>query len=150
MRDEHVYGSNRKWATILRIFWDADVTKKGKDGKTEDRGKVMIFVGYPFNWEVNVMRMWNPETNPVIVSQYIIFLNRMCYKRTDVEERLWLKDDKPQADDAVGDDEELADDNGNDTFSGDGDEDEFSDHESVVGDTITNNATVTWIGRTVK
>ena len=53
----------------------------------------------------------------------------MYYERTEMEERFQLDD--------------VASNDGNDTFSANSDEDEFSDHESVVGDTITNNATVT-------
>ena len=63
------------------------------------------------------MRMWNPEKNRVIVSQEIIFLKRMYYKRTEVEERLQLEDGKPQADDTVDDDKESVGIDGNDTFS---------------------------------
>ena len=36
MRDEHVYGSNPKWTTDLRIFGEAGVVKEGKYGRTVD------------------------------------------------------------------------------------------------------------------
>ena len=67
----------------------------------------------------------------------------MYHQETEAEERLRLEDDKPQADDAGDDDEEeLAGNNGYDNFSVNGDEDEFSDHESITGDAVTKNATV--------
>ena len=143
MRDEHVYGSNPKWTTDLRIFGEAGVVKEGKYGRTVDRCKAVMFVGYLVNREVNSMQMWNPETNQVIVSRDIIFLKCIHYERIEVEERLQLEDDKPQVDDDVDNDEELADNDGNDTFSANSDDDEFLDHESVAENTVINNATVT-------
>ena len=67
----------------------------------------------------------------------------MYYKQTEAEERIRLADDMPQADDVVNDDEELAVNGGNDTFSSNGDKDEFLNQESISGDTVTNNATIT-------
>ena len=47
-RDDYVNGSNLKWATHLRIFREAGMVKEEKDRKTGDRGKAMMFIGYPF------------------------------------------------------------------------------------------------------
>ena len=148
-RDEHVYGSNPKWARNLRIFGEACVTKEGKDSKTDDQGEAMMLVGYPFNREVDSMRMWNPYTNRVIISRDVLWPKHMFYVASKISEPLKLEDDA-QADGAVDEDEASVSDDGTDTVSENGDEDESSNRESIAGGTVTNDATVTSIGQTVR
>ena len=47
---------------------------EGKDGKTRDRGEVMMFVGYPLNQESDSVRMWTPEMYCVVVTDNVIWL----------------------------------------------------------------------------
>ena len=54
--------------------------KDGKDGKTGDRGELMMFVWYPSNCESNSVRMWNPQTNQVVTTRDVIWMNRMFFE----------------------------------------------------------------------
>ncbi len=58
-RDEHIHGKNLRWASNLRTWVEAVVVKEGENRKTGDKGKPMMFVGYPLNREANSVRMWN-------------------------------------------------------------------------------------------
>lgn len=108
-RDEHVFGSNPKWAANLRTWGEAGVVKVGKDGKTGDRGIKMMFVGYS-NRESDSCRMFNPETNRVWSTRDVIWLNKMFYEKpVDNEINVGLEIElDPSAEDEVeqGDDYE--------------------------------------------
>ena len=71
-RDMHVYDKLPKWTRNMRTFGEAGVVKEGKDTKTGDRGIEVMFVGFPFNRESDTVRMWNPCTNRVCTSRYVI------------------------------------------------------------------------------
>ena len=62
-RDMHVYKENLRWSKNLRTWGEAGVVKEGKDGKTDDRGEAMMFFRYPYNHELDSVRMWNLNTN---------------------------------------------------------------------------------------
>ena len=95
------------------------------------------------------MQMWNPDMNRVTVSHDVIWLKCVFYVARKTLEPLELDNDA-RADDAFDEDEALVGDDGSDTVSENGDEDESPDHESIAGDTVINNTTVTQIGCTVK
>ena len=54
--------------------------KDGKDGKTGDRGELMMFVGYPSNCESDSVRMWNPQMNRVVMTRNVIWMKRMFFE----------------------------------------------------------------------
>ena len=100
-RDVHVYGKNAKWAKQLRTFGEAGVCKEGKNAKTGDRGQDMMFVGYPMNREEDSVRMWNPQTNRVVVTRDVIWLKRMFYVQENddgmkLDEWSEAQDEKPE------------------------------------------------------
>ena len=66
-----------------------------------------------------------------------------------IAEPFELEDDA-RADDAVDEDESSVDDDVMDTVSENGDEGESSDRESIAGDTVSNDTTVTHIGQTAR
>ena len=90
-----------------------------------NRGQDMMFVGYPFNQESDSVRMWNPLTNRVVITQDIIWMQRMFY---EVEKSIELVDNILTTDDAVEDVEEEVEAESN------------SDNESVDGESITREA----------
>eukprot|EP00970_Alexandrium_tamarense_P017113 scaffold8328_cov131-Alexandrium_tamarense.AAC.1 len=91
-RDDHVFKSNPKWANHLRTWGEAGVVKEGKRSKTGDRGKTMMFVGYAADRESDSFRMWNSDTNRVVVTRDVIFLKRMFFERP-VHESTYLMDE---------------------------------------------------------
>eukprot|EP01082_Thalassiosira_pseudonana_P000277 g29.t1 g29 contig1:64548-67487(+) len=91
-RDEHVFKSNPKWANHLRTWGEAGVVKEGKRSKTGDRGKTMMFVGYAADRESDSFRMWDSDTNRVVVTRDVIFLKRMFFERP-VHESTYLMDE---------------------------------------------------------
>jgi hypothetical protein len=58
---------------------EAGVVTEGKDGKADDRGATMIFVGYA-DRESDSVRMWDMRTSRVIVSRDVYWLKRMFFK----------------------------------------------------------------------
>jgi len=118
-RNEHVYGSNPKWANNLRTFGEAGVVKEGKDGKSGDRGTTMMFVGYPANRESDSKRMWNAETNRVVVTRDVLWLKRYFYQQKEQLQLDTAFDDSEEirTDDAAEDDDTAEDD---DNVSGQG------------------------------
>eukprot|EP01082_Thalassiosira_pseudonana_P003604 g3149.t1 g3149 contig12:1513564-1518213(-) len=83
--DEHVFKSNPKWANHLRTWGEAGVVKG-------DRGKTMMFVGYAADRESDSFRMWDSDTNRVVVTRDVIFLKRMFFERP-VHESTYLMDE---------------------------------------------------------
>jgi hypothetical protein len=81
-RDAHVNGSNPAWARNLRTFGEAGVVKDAKNAKTDNRGTVMMFIGYPDNREHDSVRMWNPEMNGIWTTRDVIWLKRYYFDRT--------------------------------------------------------------------
>ena len=75
-----MFGKNPNWAKNLHTWGQAIVVKEGKDGKTGDCGKLMMFVGYPSNGESDSVRMWNPTTNQVVTTRVVIWLKRMFFE----------------------------------------------------------------------
>ena len=99
----HVHGKNPRWARNLHVFGEAGVVKEGKDGKTGDRGQTLMFVGYPFNRELDSVRMWNPDTNRVITSRDILWMKRMFYEKLTSTAGTAALDDTALTEDAVDD-----------------------------------------------
>lgn len=108
-RDEHIFGSNPNWSANLRIFGEAGVVKEGKDGKTGDRGRKMMFVGYPPNRESDSVKMWDPNTNGVWTTRDVTFLDMMFYRAPEEEFELEIEEDNPPAhgDDAQDEESEV-------------------------------------------
>ena len=75
-------GLIRKFVKHLRT-WEAGTvkTRKVTTSKLEDRGTLCMFVGYAINHDSRVYRMWNRETNRIIISRDVIWLKRMFFER---------------------------------------------------------------------
>lgn len=58
------------------MWGEAVVVKKQMDGKTFDKGRVMMFVGYPANPGLDSVRMWI-DANRVVVTCNVI-LSSVC------------------------------------------------------------------------
>jgi hypothetical protein len=56
----------------------------GKDGKVDNRGITMVFMGYADEHAGNFYRMYNPVTSRVNVTQCIIWLRRMYFRTENV------------------------------------------------------------------
>eukprot|EP00956_Cyclotella_meneghiniana_P032405 scaffold89141_cov36-Cyclotella_meneghiniana.AAC.1 len=84
-RDEHVFGTLPNWHNNLHQWGEAVVAAEGKNKKTGDRGTVTMFVGYSGR-ESDSFRLWNPETNRVIVTRDVTFLGRMFYLQPENSE----------------------------------------------------------------
>ena len=54
------------------------VTKK--ISKVLDRGVQCMFVGYAMEHDGDVYRMWNPETDRVLISRDVIWMKRMFFE----------------------------------------------------------------------
>ena len=138
--DTHAHGKTPKWAMNMQTWGEAGVIKKGKDGKTGDRGIDMMFVGYPLNREEDSYRMWNKTTNGVVTSRDIIFLKQMFFAPAVKSESVELGDLSTmnnQAEDAV---DEYNDDSDEDMGKqGDGvrnDDSEVGDATAGVSESI--------------
>ena len=64
--------------------------KDGKDGKTGDRGELMMFVGYPSNCESDSVRMWNPQMNRGVMTRNVIWMKRMFFEPDSSEDKFVL------------------------------------------------------------
>jgi hypothetical protein len=99
-RDQHVFGQNPKWVTHMRTFGEAGVVAEGKHGKIGDRGIPMMFVGYS-DRESDSVRMWNPDTNGIVTSRDVVWLNRYFFKQPDtpfqVDENFGFQDGAQQS-----------------------------------------------------
>ena len=62
------------WAGVVK-------TKLTHQAKLQDRGTVMMFVGYPDNHAGDCYQMYNAKTQRVIVTRDIIWLDRMFYSK---------------------------------------------------------------------
>ena len=120
------------------------MVRKGKGGKSGDRGQTMMFVRYPFNRESDSVRMWNPETNGVVTTRDVIFLKHMFYASTTETEQLEVKVPVKNANEAKDDEEEEEEDKNDDdedvpelAYNDDTNENEESDaddDESAAGE----------------
>ena len=96
-RIEHWCGSLPQFSKGLRVWGEAGVVKtKGKrDSKLSDRGTTCMLVGYNVNSGGDVYRMWNPTTSRVICTRDIIWLKKMFYTKSEVQDdELVLSDDE--------------------------------------------------------
>ena len=75
---ELMFKSKGKELKSLKRFGEmCVVTTKAKiQGKLNDRGTACVFVGYPKDHSNDVYRLLNPETNQIINSRDIIWLNK--------------------------------------------------------------------------
>ena len=73
---EHWCGKLLQLANHLRTWGEAGTVKTitGKVSKVLDRGVQCMFVGYAIDHDGDVYRMWNPNTNRVLISRDIIWL----------------------------------------------------------------------------
>jgi hypothetical protein len=75
------YKKNPEYARELRTFGEigvvTDHTKRKIAGKLEDRGRTCMFVGYAHNHAGDVYRMFTLDTQKVIMSRDIIWLNKV-------------------------------------------------------------------------
>ena len=72
-----------KFAKYLRTWGEAGTvkTRRVTTSKIEDRGTTCMLVGYALNHDSGVYRLWNEETDRVIVSRDVIWLKRMYYEK---------------------------------------------------------------------
>jgi hypothetical protein len=70
---EHAGFKIPKFVKYLRTFGEGGIVKNGKDGKVDDRGITMAFVGYADGHAGNCYRMYNPVTSQVCETQDIIW-----------------------------------------------------------------------------
>ena len=82
-RAEHYNNQLPGFAQHLRTIGEAGTVKIGKNGKINDRGVTMMFLGYANNHSGNCYRMYNPFTKKIVETRDIIWLNRMYYTRVD-------------------------------------------------------------------
>jgi hypothetical protein len=75
-RDTHMYGKNHSWTHNMRKFSEAGVVAEGKNKKFGSRGTTMMFVGYPSNREHDCVKLYNPDTNQIITTRDVIWLNQ--------------------------------------------------------------------------
>jgi len=89
-RYEHWCGKLPRFAKHLRTWGEAGTVKTitTKVSKVLDRGIQCMFVGCAMNHDGDVYRMWNPETDRVMISRDVIWLKRMSFEnvRPEVEE----------------------------------------------------------------
>ena len=85
-RGQAMLGANPKWVVNFRTWGERGVVKEGKGKKSVDRGIPMMFVGYPENWESDSVRMWNPETNGVVTTRDVIWMNKMFFEKPSEDE----------------------------------------------------------------
>ena len=107
------------------------MVKEGKDGKTGDRGQTLMFCGYPFNRELDSVRMWNPETNRVITSRDILWMKRMFFEKMTSAAGTAVLDDTVLSDDAV-DDEVVAEEEDANPFEALAESDSDDESETLV------------------
>ena len=89
-RDIFMFGKNPGWSKNLHTWGEAGVVKEGRNSKTGDHGKLMMFIGYPSNRESDSVRMWNPSTNRVVMTRDVIWLKRMYFESEDTSNRFEL------------------------------------------------------------
>ena len=76
---EKFYNEKSKIINELRTFGEVGVVKQMKDSiktKLSGRGKCMLFIGYSLSHGTKVYRMYNIETNKLVISQDIVWLNK--------------------------------------------------------------------------
>jgi hypothetical protein len=83
-RYKHWTGGTKdpKFAKYLRTWGEAGTVKTRlmTTTKLENRGTTCMLVGYALNHDSGVYRMYNKETNRVIVSRDVIWLKRMFFE----------------------------------------------------------------------
>jgi hypothetical protein len=89
--DTHMYGKNSSWTRNMRTFGEAGVVAEGKNKKFASRGTTMMFVRYPSNREHDCVKMYNPDTNRIVTTRDVIWLNQFYYKRQDDDLILWTE-----------------------------------------------------------
>ena len=78
-QDIFMFGKFQGWSKNLHTWGEARVVKEGRNCKTGDCGKLMMFVGYPSNRESDSIQMWNPSTNRVMTTRDVIWLKRIVF-----------------------------------------------------------------------
>ena len=90
-RDVHIYGANPMWSKNLCFWRTAGGVTTGIDSKTGDRGTNMMLVGY-MEQENNSARMWDPNTNRVVVTSNVIWLKHILLHQKGAAGVLEIKD----------------------------------------------------------
>jgi len=71
------YGSDAPYAQHLQVFGNLAIVKVlNMTNKLSDRGKKAIFIGYADKHAGNVYRFINPDTNKIILSWDVKWLQR--------------------------------------------------------------------------
>jgi hypothetical protein len=136
-RDTHMYGKNPSWTRNMRTFGEAGVVAEGKNKKFGNRGTTMMFIGYPSNREHDCVKMYNPETNRIVTTRDVIWLNQFYYRRQDDDLILWTENtdvEKKAESDAVVSEVEEAEDETEGTA--DSDESESEEEIDTSGNTL--------------
>lgn len=79
-QDAIIFGKNPSWTKNMHTQREAGVVKEDTDGKTGDRGILMMFGGYPSNQESDSVQILNPGTNRVVITCDVIWFKQMYYK----------------------------------------------------------------------
>ena len=79
-RDILMFGENPHWSKNLHVWGEAGIVKERKNGKTGDRGVLMMVIGYPLNRKSDSVRMWNPATNGIVTTRDVAWLKRMFFE----------------------------------------------------------------------
>ena len=106
-RIEHWGGELPKFTAALRTWGEAGVVKvKTKTSpKMVNRGTTCMFVGYAVNHSDGVYRIWNSDTNRILISRDVVWLKRMFYQKDDVLPELSVTVDEVADNGAVSDNE---------------------------------------------
>lgn len=76
----HTFGVKDMWSQNLCIWRSTGAVTVGKYLKTADRGPTVMFVGY-VDCESDSIRMWDPNTNRVVVMCDVIWLKCMHFQQ---------------------------------------------------------------------
>ena len=166
-----------KFAKHLRTWGEAGTvkTRKVTTSKLEDRGTTCMLVGYALNHDAGVYRMFNPETDRVIISRDIIWLRRMFFEQQQGPQNIIVgptftnevwegvgneESNEPSVDETVAnnENEENEIESIDNEQNGESDDESYGEHEDSVAEedesistgSDTGNITTTRSGRTVK
>ena len=80
-RYEHCFGRLPKWTEYLRPWGEAGVVTNKVIGtpKAANKGITCMLIGFSDRHAAGCYRMWNEETNRILITRDINFLNRMFY-----------------------------------------------------------------------
>ena len=80
---EHYQGNLPAFANQLRVIEEAGTVCIGKTDKVNDIWVTMLFIGYVSQHACDYWCMYNPVTKRISQRQDMIWLNHMCYKKSN-------------------------------------------------------------------